>query len=181
MNFLNFLTFDVDVFYSVCNSDSQLRNWRATMVRKWVELKTHFFGFWVLSFSFRFLKWIREILIFSLPGKFSMAKNYFWNEIQWLFSRNVSKNLYSPEICQLGFAQFLAKKSSRLLLSLSRQENSKFAIDFVNVSNSNYLPRPSTFRHFQWRVQKSDKIREINKKAKNKCEAGKLVKMYSRK
>ena len=46
-------------------------------------------------------------------------------KIDEAFQEMFPKNYNWPEICQLGYAQFLVKKSSQL--SLSRQENSKFS------------------------------------------------------
>ena len=61
-------------------------------------------------------------------------------KIDEAFQEMFPKNYNWPEICQLGYAQFLVKKSSQL--SLSRQENSKFSptlqtfqiIDDLNIS-----------------------------------------------
>ena len=164
MNFLNFLTFDVDVFYSVCNSDSQLRNWRATMVRKWVELKTHFFGFGVLSFSFRFFEWIRKVFY----GKKLLLK---W-KLMKLFKKCFQKIIIGPKFVSWVTLSFWSRKAVN-----SRCRDKKI-LNSHRLCKRFKLLTTSTFRQFQWRVQKSDKIRGINKKAKNKW---KLAKMYSRK
>ena len=134
------------------------------------------FGLGFFSFSFRFFEWIREILILSLPGKFSMAKNYFWNENWWSFSRNVSKKIIiGPKFVSWVTLSFWSRKAVN-----SRCRDKKI-LNSHRLCKRFKLLTTSTFRQFQWRVQKSDKIRGINKKAKNKCEARKLAKMYSRK
>ena len=84
------------------------------------------------------------------PGDFDIksARKVFYGKkitfemkIDEAFQEMFPKNYNWPEICQLGYAQFLVKKSSQL--SLSRQENSKFSptlqtfqiIDDLNISS----------------------------------------------